>query len=120
MQMSFFQICFHWLDEVKTLIAQHSDTLFVIRAHPDEIRPGKESLETVTDWVVRNRVNLLTNVLYVGPDQYFSSYELIQNAKFVLVYNSTIGLEAAIMRSGNFRRSFPLYTGTDNVFSTIG
>lgn len=92
-----FSDMFHWLDEVKTLIAQHSDTLFVIRAHPDEIRPGKESLETVTDWVVRNRVNLLPNVLYVGPDQYFSSYELIQNAKFVLVYNSTIGLEAAIM-----------------------
>jgi len=92
-----FSDMFHWLDEVKTLIEQNSDTLFVIRAHPDEIRPGKESLETVTDWVIRNRVNLLPNVLYVGPDQYFSSYELIQNAKFVLVYNSTIGLEAAIM-----------------------
>jgi len=92
-----FSDMFHWLDEVKTLIEKNSETLFVLRAHPDEIRPGKESLETVTDWVIRNRVNLLPNVLYVGPDQYFSSYELIQNAKFVLVYNSTIGLEAAIM-----------------------
>ena len=88
---------FGWLDAVRKLIELNADTLFVIRAHPDEIRPGKESLETVTDWVIRNRVNLLPNVLYVGPDQYFSSYELIQNAKFVMVYNSTIGLEAAIL-----------------------
>ncbi|RPJ40572.1 MAG: hypothetical protein EHM21_14450, partial [Chloroflexi bacterium] len=29
--------------------------------------------------------------------QYFSSYELIQRSKFVMVYNSTIGLEAALM-----------------------
>lgn len=92
-----FSDMFQWLDEVKTLIEQNSDTLFVIRAHPDEIRPGKESLETVTDWVINNRVNHLPNVLFVGPDQYFSSYELIKNAKFVMVYNSTIGLEAAIM-----------------------
>ncbi len=92
-----FSDMFHWLDEVKKLIETNTDTFFVIRAHPDEIRPGKESLETVTDWVIRERVNLLPNVLYVGPDQYFSSYELIQNAKLVLVYNSTIGLEAAIL-----------------------
>ena len=33
----------------------------------------------------------------VDPRQLFSSYELIQRSKFVMVYNSTIGLEASIL-----------------------
>jgi len=36
-------------------------------------------------------------VVFVGPRETLSSYELIQKSKFVMVYNSTIGLEAAIM-----------------------
>jgi hypothetical protein len=92
-----FDNMFEWLDSIKSLIEKNADTLFVIRAHPDELRPGKESLETVTDWVVGNHLTHLTNVLYIAPDQYFSSYDLIRIAKFVMVYNSTIGLEAAAM-----------------------
>ena len=37
------------------------------------------------------------NVVFVSPLQTLSSYELIQRSKFVMVYNSTIGLEASIM-----------------------
>lgn len=92
-----FDDMFEWLDHVKVIIEKYVNTLFVIRAHPDEIRVGKESAETVTDWVRRNRLNLLHNVLFIGPDQFISSYDLIRIAKFVLIYNSTIGLEAAVM-----------------------
>ncbi len=95
-----FADMFAWLDEVKKLIEAHSDTLFVVRAHPDESRPGKESHETVTDWVKRNQLTYLPNVLYVPPEEHISSYELIQTSKFTMVYNSTIGLEAAIMGAG--------------------
>ena len=38
--------------------------------------------------------------LYIPPEEYLSSYELIQASKFIMVYNSTIGLEAAIMGAG--------------------
>ena len=72
-------------------------TFFIIRAHPDEDRPGKQSRESVADWVERNQVERLSNALFVAPREYFSSYEFIQRSKFVMVYNSTIGLEAAIM-----------------------
>lgn len=92
-----FEDMFAWLDEVRKIIEAHSDTLFVIRAHPDETRPGKESHETVTEWVKKNQLTHLPNVLYVPPEEYLSSYELIQASKFIMVYNSTIGLEAAIM-----------------------
>ncbi len=92
-----FSDMFAWLNEVVEIARSHPDTLFVIRAHPDETRPGKESRQSVADWVAQNQVADLPNVVFVEPQQYFSSYELIQRAKFVMVYNSTIGLEASLM-----------------------
>lgn len=92
-----FPHMFAWLDEVLTIIRAHPETFFVIRAHPDETRPGKESLESVAMWVLRNQVDQLPNVLFVHSREFFSSYELIQRSKFVMVYNSTIGLEASLM-----------------------
>jgi hypothetical protein len=92
-----FPQMFAWLDAVREIIKAHPETFFVIRAHPDETRPGKESLESVAMWVQRTQVDLLPNVLFVDSRQYFSSYQLIQRSKFVMVYNSTIGLEASLM-----------------------
>jgi hypothetical protein len=92
-----FTDMFAWLEKIIGLARAHQDTLFVIRAHPDETRPGKESRESVADWVRQKRVPSLPNVIFVHPQDYFSSYELIQRSKFVMVYNSTIGLEAALM-----------------------
>jgi hypothetical protein len=37
------------------------------------------------------------NVVFIDPDEYVSSYELIQASHFVAVYNSTIGLEATLL-----------------------
>jgi hypothetical protein len=92
-----FSDMFAWLAMVVDLARFHPETLFVIRAHPDEDRPGKESMETVQDWVATNEVTKLPNILFIPPTEYLSSYELIQRSKFVMIYNSTIGLEAAIM-----------------------
>lgn len=92
-----FDHMFAWLDEVLALIRAHPDTLFVIRAHPDEDRPGKQARESVAGWVARSAADRLPNVVFVPPGEYISSYELIQRAHLVMVYNSTIGLEAAIL-----------------------
>jgi hypothetical protein len=88
---------FGWLDHVLTIIQSHPETLFVIRAHPDEARPGKASRESVAEWAKLNRVDTLENVVFVDSTEYFSSYELIQKSKFVMIYNSTIGLEATLL-----------------------
>ncbi|MBN1306145.1 MAG: hypothetical protein JXA13_17030 [Anaerolineales bacterium] len=92
-----FKDMFAWLDSVLEAIKDHPETLFVIRAHPDETRLRKESRETVAQWVETNRVLDLANVVFIPPQEFVSSYELIQKSKFVMVYNSTIGLEASIM-----------------------
>jgi hypothetical protein len=92
-----FSDMFAWLDEVLEIARRHPETLFVIRAHPDESRPGKESLETVAGWVAARSADSLLNVAFLPPEERLSSYELIQRSRFVMIYNSTIGLEAAIM-----------------------
>lgn len=92
-----FPDMFTWLDLVLETTKNHPETLFVIRAHPDEARPGKESQESVAEWVAQRRAASLPNVVFIPPQEYLSSYELIARAKFVLIYNSTIGLEASIL-----------------------
>lgn len=92
-----FPTMFAWLELVLEAIKKHPATLFVIRAHPDEARPGKSSRESVAEWASQNRITELPNVVFVAPDEPLSSYELIQRSKFVMIYNSTIGLEASIL-----------------------
>jgi hypothetical protein len=92
-----FEDMFDWLDLTLEVIRAHPETLFVIRAHPDELRVRKASRETVAAWVQASGADREPNVVFVGPQETLSSYELIQKSKFVMVYNSTIGLEAAIM-----------------------
>jgi capsular polysaccharide biosynthesis protein len=92
-----FADMFDWLDLTLEVIRAHPETLFVIRAHPDELRVRKSSRETVAAWVEASGANKEPNVVFVGPQETLSSYELIRKSKFVMVYNSTIGLEAAIL-----------------------
>lgn len=92
-----FEDMYVWLDNVLRVIKTHPETLFVIRAHPDEHREGKASRESVRDWVRQNGVDDLDNIVFVDSKEFISSYELIQKSHFVMVYNSTIGLEAVLM-----------------------
>jgi hypothetical protein len=92
-----FSDMFAWLEEVLEVIRQHPETLFVVRAHPDEKRYGKESHESVSDWVLHRKAVELPNVVFIDSNEYLSSYELIRRSKFVMVYNSSIGLEASLM-----------------------
>ncbi|MCJ7530038.1 MAG: hypothetical protein MUO64_03265 [Anaerolineales bacterium] len=94
-----FPHMFAWLDLILGIIKNHPETLFVIRAHPDEMRPGtrKQSRESVRGWVQAHKVADLPNVVFVDSQEYLSSYQLIQHSKFVMVYNSSIGLETVLL-----------------------
>lgn len=92
-----FHDMFDWLTSLLPTIERHDDTLFVLRAHPDEDRPGKESLETVAAWVQQTGIAARPNVVFLEPSAGISSYDLMMRSKFVMVYNSSIGLEASIV-----------------------
>ena len=93
-----FEHMFAWLESIVEVIRQNPETLFVIRAHPDEKRPGtrKGTREAVSDWLAERGVTSLPNVIFIDAQEYISSYDLIRRAKFVMVYNSSIGLEATL------------------------
>lgn len=111
-----FRDMFAWLDEVLEIIRAHPETLFVVRAHPDEDRPGKQARQSVTQWAAQKRLTNLPNVIFIPPREYLSSYELIQRSKFVMVYNSTIGLEASILGSAVLCGGQARYTRLPTVF----
>jgi hypothetical protein len=92
-----FTDMFTWLDSLLPVFKKNPKTLFVIRAHPDETRPGKSSQETVAEWAIHREITTYKNVRFINPEQYLSSYDLIKKSKFILIYNSTIGLEASIL-----------------------
>jgi hypothetical protein len=112
-----FDNMFGWLDQVLTLVRSHPETLFVIRAHPDELRPNspKQAVEKVDDWVAANGLRDLPNVVYIPPLDYVSSYDLVRRAKFVMVYNSTIGLESAVLGKTVLNGGKARYTQVDCV-----
>jgi hypothetical protein len=117
-----FPDMFSWLDMALEVIRAHAGTLFVIRAHPDESRLRKASRETVAHWAADRGALGLDNVVFVPPTQYLSSYELIERAKFVMVYNSTVGLEASIMGKPVLCGGRARYTQLPTVFfpQTVG
>ena len=92
-----FDDMFEWLKQVIHFAENHPDTLFVIRAHPDELRPGKEAQETVEEVVSEMNVTDMQNVVFIPSLQFVSSYDLIRQSKLVMVYNSSIGLEATLL-----------------------
>jgi hypothetical protein len=111
-----FPDMFAWLDQVLQEIPDHPDTLFVIRAHPDELRPGKQSEESVAQWAMQNGISQYNNVTFINSNEMISSYELIEHAKFVMVYNSTVGLEATIKGKPVLCSGKARYTQMETVF----
>jgi hypothetical protein len=55
-------------------------------------------------------------VAFFGPSDYVSSYDLIGRAKLVLVYNSSIGLEASILGAPVLCAGRARYTQAPTVF----
>lgn len=107
---------FAWLEDVVQLIKESPRTFFVIRAHPDENRSGKETRESVSEWIKERKVDQLPNIVFVEPNETFSSYELIEKSKFVMVYNSTIGLEASILGAAVLCAGKARFTQVESVF----
>ena len=111
-----FEDMFTWLDSLLMTARSHPDTLFVIRAHPDEARVGKASEESVAEWAEARGVRDIPNLHFIPPQEYVNSYDLIRMAKFVLIYNSTIGLEASILGAAVLSAGKARFTASDVVW----
>jgi hypothetical protein len=86
-----------WLDEVIASFAARPEHQLVIRVHPSEVYlPGKQTRDSLEEYVKRHYPELPANVRLVGAEDTESSYDLIDAADFGIVYTSTTGLELAL------------------------
>lgn len=108
-----FDDMFVWLDSLLETVKNHPETLFVIRAHPDEARVGKASEESVAEWAEARGVRAIPNLHFIPSQEFVNSYDLIRMAKFVLIYNSTIGLEASILGAAVLSAGKARFTASD-------
>lgn len=91
-----FQSMFDWIGETIRWFAGHPEQALVVRCHPAEVRlPRQTSMQRVEDWIKSNFGDLL-NVRVISSSSPLSSYEIMSAASRVLVYTSTVGLEAAL------------------------
>ena len=69
----------------------------IVRIHPAEVKlPGRESRQRMNDALRQRIPQLPQNVKVIAAEESVSSYELMENANFGLVYTSTTGLEMAL------------------------
>ena len=84
---------FQWLESLIPLIHKHKEYYFIFRPHPGETRKIKNTWYGLENWYAEY-LKKTSNTLCIGRDEIFDSYNLIDRSSLVLVYNSTIGIEA--------------------------
>ncbi len=92
-----FGSMFNWLDSLIPIIQKHPEYLFIFRAHPGENRNLKETWYGLENWFELNQDKLNNNSICFSANNKVNSYEIIKESELVLVYNSTIGIESAIL-----------------------
>lgn len=71
--------------------------LLLIRVHPAEKGIfGLPSFQKVGNEITKKYKILPSNIKIIPPESQISSYELLSRAKLILVYSSTLGLEATL------------------------
>ena len=103
---------FDWVAESVRLFARHPEAQLLIRVHPAEVRlPMAASRDRVIDRLARAFPALPPNVRVVPADDPASSYALVDLSSAVLVYTSTVGLEAALRGKPVLLCGAPHYRG---------
>ena len=83
-----------WIEQAARAVDGLQDTTLVVRVHPAERRWGtREEIAPLLRARLGGR--LPANVRLVGADEPLSTYALVDLSDLVLVYTTTVGLEAA-------------------------
>jgi len=93
-----FEDMYDWIDSLIDFASYKKDIHFIFRAHPDEVREDKEIFSETSTYILE-KVRKYNNISVISARENDSSYELIDISDLILTYNSTIGLEAALMKT---------------------
>jgi Capsule polysaccharide biosynthesis protein len=92
-----FSDMWDWVSSTIKMVEEDPGVHLIIRVHPAEVKlKGSESRDRVADRIKREFEHLPENISIIAPENTISSYNLLALSNTILVYTSTIGLEAAI------------------------
>ncbi len=91
-----FEDMYDWIDSLIEFASENKSVHFIFRSHPDEVRKDKE-IFSETSVYINNKSKNCNNISIIAANEMDNSYNLIDSSDLVLTYNSTIGLEAALM-----------------------
>lgn len=116
-----FRDIYEWLDAVVSWSLEHDDVDVDIRVHPGEVRVrGFESDDSLADHLRTRFPDLPARIAVHGPESRVDSYELLDRADAVLVYTSTIGLEAVVLGKPTLVAADVHYRGKGFTFDVAG
>lgn len=116
-----FMDIYDWLDTVVAWSLDNDDVAVDIRVHPGEVRVrGFESGDSLADYLHTHYPDLPSRIAVHGPESRVDSYELLDRADAVLVYTSTIGLEAAVLGKPTVVAAEVHYRGKGFTFDVAG
>ena len=82
-----------WITATIDYFAQRPNDRLVVRLHPAEVKlPGKQTRESLTDFIRNAYPSLPANVTVIDPSNNTSSYPLMEACDVGLVFTSTAGL----------------------------
>ncbi|MBI5787947.1 MAG: hypothetical protein HZA78_03720 [Candidatus Schekmanbacteria bacterium] len=85
-----------WVCKTIDYFVKNPQFQLIIRIHPAEIKvKSSETREKVGDILKQKYPRLPKNICIIYPDQDINSYLLLEAGNLVLVYTTTLGLEAA-------------------------
>lgn len=89
---------FEWIDHLVAIFTAHPELDLVFRIHPAETRVERyKPRQTAQDYFVQKYPALPPNIKIIPSESRLSSYTLVGMSEMVMVYTSTIGLEAVLM-----------------------
>jgi UDP-N-acetylglucosamine 2-epimerase len=92
-----FTNIYEWIDEIIKYTKYYPKYFFVFNIHTAEYDPKRPSRENLFKYI-KNKTKNINNVSIRKPFNNISSYEILKLSDGVLTYNSTIGLEARILK----------------------
>lgn len=84
-----------WLETTIEYFKANTNLELIVRVHPAEITSPNKSRESMAVFLNSLNINSYPNITVIPPESNISTYELIDNSKVVIVYNTKTGIEAA-------------------------
>jgi hypothetical protein len=91
-----FESIWDWVRTTIEIYRESEDWSLIVRIHPAEVRLPARTRESMATLIERHFGELPRHVHLIPADSQASSYVFLELAERVLVYSSTMGLEAAM------------------------